>query len=126
MAKASKAAKSSKAVKSSKAAKTSLGIDENLEALLCYVLGWVTGVVFLIIEKKSKFVKFHALQSTITFLSIMVLSWIFGNIPFVGWLIGILLSLISLVLWILLMIKAYKGEKYKLPIIGNIAEQHSK
>ena len=126
MAKASKAAKSSKAVKSSKAAKTSLGIDENLEALLCYVLGWVTGVVFLIIEKKSKFVKFHALQSTITFLSIMVLSWIFGNIPFVGWLIGILLSLISLVLWILLMIKAYQGEKYKLPIIGNIAEQHSK
>ena len=63
--------------------KTSLGLDENVEALLSYILGWVTGIVFLVIEKNSKFVRFHAMQSTITFLGFTVLSFIFFPISFV-------------------------------------------
>ena len=47
--------------------KTSLGIDQNLAGLLCYVVGWVTGIVFLILEGKNKFVRFHAVQSIVVF-----------------------------------------------------------
>ncbi len=105
--------------------KTSTGMDENLEALLTYVLGWITGIVFLLAEKKSKFVKFHALQSTITFGSISILLIVFGFIPVLGVLIDVLIDIAAVILWILLMIKAYSGEKYKLPIVGDIAEKHA-
>ncbi|MCX7843464.1 MAG: DUF4870 domain-containing protein [Clostridia bacterium] len=103
--------------------KTSLGLDENLEALLCYVLGWISGLVFFLLEKDSKFVKFHALQSVITFLALFILGWIAGIIPFIGWLIAMILWPLQLVLWIVLMIKAYKGEMFKLPVVGDLAEQ---
>jgi len=57
-----------------------LGSDENVEALLTYVLGWITGIVFLILEKNSKFVRFHAMQSTITFLGLTILSFYFNTL----------------------------------------------
>ena len=103
--------------------KTSLGMDENVEGLLCYVLGWLTGIIFLVLEKKSKFVRFHAAQSLITFVGITVLVIFFGLIPFVGWVIAELIDLAGFILWILLMYKAYKGEKYKLPWVGDYAEK---
>jgi uncharacterized membrane protein len=103
--------------------KTSLGLQENIEGLLCYVLGWVSGVIFLILEKESKFVKFHAMQSLITFLGLFVINFVIGMIPLIGWLISILSFPIGLILWILLMYKAFKGEMYKLPIVGEIAEK---
>lgn len=105
--------------------KTSLGMDENLEALLCYLLAWITGLVFYLLEKDNKFVRFHAMQSIVTFLPLTILSWILMFIPFFGWILGWLISLLGLILWIVLMIKAYQGEKFKLPIVGDIAEQHS-
>lgn len=105
--------------------KTSLGLAENIESLLCYVLGFVTGIVFLILEKENKTVKFHALQSTITFLALFVVGWILGRIPILGWLLNTLISLLELVLWIVLMVKAYKGEMFKLPVVGDIAEQQT-
>ena len=104
-------------------AKTSLGMDENVEGLLCYVLGWLTGIIFLVAEKKSKFVKFHAAQSLITFVGLMVLVFIFAWIPFIGWAIAAIIDIISFILWILLMYKAYKGEMYKLPVVGDFAEK---
>lgn len=103
--------------------KTSLGIDENIEGLLCYVLGWVTGIVFLVLEKSNRFVRFHAVQSLATFGAITVASMIFGVIPYFGWLISTLLWLISLLLWIILMFKALKGEWFKLPLAGDFAER---
>ncbi len=105
--------------------KTSLGLEENLEGLLCYVLGWVTGLVFLLLERDSKFVKFHAIQSLITFVALMVLGWIVGFIPFIGWFISALIGPLGLILWIVLMVKAYKNEMFKLPIVGDIAEQQA-
>ncbi|AEH06946.1 DUF4870 domain-containing protein [Methanothermococcus okinawensis] len=103
--------------------KTSLGLDENIEGLLCYVLGWITGIIFLLIEKDSKFVKFHAMQSLITFLSLSILAYILGYISgALAWLVNIL----SFILWILGMYKAYKGEMYKFPIFGDIAEKQLK
>jgi uncharacterized membrane protein len=103
---------------------TSLGLDENIEALFCYLFGWVTGIIFLILEKENKFVRFHAMQSLITFLFLSIVSVLVNTIPFIGWLISpILCCFIGLILWVVLMYKAFKGEKYKLPFAGEIAEQ---
>jgi len=103
--------------------KTALGVDENIEGLLCYVLGFITGILFLVLEKDNKFVRFHAMQSIATFLIIFVISMVIGFIPVIGWLLSPLIGLVALILWLLLMFKAYKGEKYKLPIAGDFAEQ---
>ena len=106
-------------------AKTSTGLDENVAGLLCYVLGWVSGLVFFFIEEKNKFVRFHALQSIIVFGVLLLAGLIIGWIPFIGWVIAWLISVLAIVLWILLMIKAYKGEKFKLPWAGNLAEKNA-
>lgn len=106
-------------------AKSSTGLEENIAALLSYVVGWVTGLIFFLIEKDSKYVKFHAMQSIITFGALMIISWILTIIPVIGWVLGMLLGILAFVLWILLMIKAYKGEKYKLPVVGDLAEKWS-
>ncbi|MDF2953705.1 MAG: putative membrane protein [Thermodesulfobacterium sp.] len=104
-------------------AKTSIGLEENVAGLLCYLLGWITGIIFLILEKESKFVRFHAIQSIATFLPLMIISWIFIWIPFIGIIISWFCSLLGLILWIILMIKAYQGEMYELPIVGEFAKE---
>ena len=103
--------------------KTSLGIDENIEGLLCYSLGFITGILFLILEKENKFVRFHAMQSLVTFLLIWVIITVIGWIPILGWLLSLLITPLSLILWLLLMFKAFKGERFKLPVIGDFAEK---
>ncbi len=99
---------------------TGTGLDPKVAGLLCYLLGWVTGVIFLILEKKDKFIRFHAVQSTITFGIIFVIYIIFFWVP-LFW----ILWLLVLILWVVLMYKAYQGEKYKLPVIGDIAEKQA-
>jgi uncharacterized membrane protein len=106
-------------------AKTSTGLDENVAGLLCYVLGWISGLVFFLIEKENKFVRFHALQSIIVFGVLFLAGCIIGWIPIIGWVIKWLISVLALVLWIILMIKAYQGEKFKLPWAGNLAEKNA-
>lgn len=103
-------------------AKTSMGLEENIAGVLCYILTWITGIVFLILEKENKFVRFHAWQSIATFLPLTILAWIFGMIPFIGWAISTLIWILMVILWLVLMFKAYQGEKYKLPIAGDFAE----
>ncbi len=100
--------------------KTAMGIDENLEGALSYFLGFITGILFLLLEKDSKFVRFHAMQSTIVFLLLFVVMTVLGMIPLL-WMIIPLIWIAELVLWLLLMYKAYQGETYKLPTIGDIA-----
>lgn len=106
--------------------KSSTGLEPNIAGLVCYLFGFVSGIIFLIIEKDSKFVKFHAMQSTITWVVVFVLSFILGFIPLIGWVLAILLWPVSVILWIVLMIKAYQGSLMKLPIIGNMAAQQLK
>ncbi len=98
--------------------KSSTGLDENVAGLLCYLFGFITGIVFLVVEKESRFVKFKAKQSTITFLGLFVIILIFGWIP----VIGTLIFIFSLILWLVLMIKALQGKRYALPIVGKMAE----
>jgi uncharacterized membrane protein len=106
-------------------AKSSTGMEENVAALLSYVLGWITGLIFFLIEKESKFVKFHAMQSIITFGALTILAIILTPIPLLGWVLGVIIWILEVVLWIVLMIKAYQGAKFKLPFIGDLAEKWS-
>jgi len=106
-------------------AKTSVELDENVAGLLCYVLGWISGLVFFLIEKENKFVRFHALQSIIVFGVLTLASIVIGWIPFIGWVINSIIWVLAIVLWILLMIKAYQGEKFKLPWAGALAEKNA-
>ena len=105
--------------------KTSVNLDENVEGLLCYLLGFITGIIFIIIEKKSRFVKFHAWQSTAAFLLLFLVSFLVGWIPFVYWIFSFVVGVVTLILWIVMMYKAYQGEMYKLPIVGDFAEKQS-
>jgi uncharacterized membrane protein len=110
--------------------KTSTGMQPNLAGLLSYVLGFITGIVFFLIEKENRFVRFHAIQSIITFGGFFVLTLgvgiIFGTVPQIALGINSLLGILQLVVWIVLMIKAYQGEYFKLPVIGDIAEKQVK
>jgi uncharacterized membrane protein len=125
-------------------AKSSTGLDENIAALLSYIVHFVSGLIFFFIEKDSRLVRFHAMQSTLL-----------GALFFVGWIVlmfvwffvtviasqisGLLGSLLSLVVgllmfvfgaallvgWIMGMVKAFQGQYFKLPVIGNFAEKFS-
>lgn len=99
--------------------KTSTGLQENVAGLLCYVLGWVSGLVFILLEAENKFVRFHAMQSIIVFGALNIIGIVFFWIHFIGWLIGGL----AFALLIVLMVKAYQGVMYKLPVAGDLAEK---
>ena len=104
--------------------KTSTGIQANVAALLTYVLGVITGVIFYLIEKENKFVRFHAIQSSITFGGLLVLGIVLGYVPIVGVMLMPILGIAEIILWIFLMIKAYQGELFKLPVVGDMAEKY--
>ena len=105
--------------------KTSTGLTENVAGLLCYVLGWVSGIIFLLIERENKFVRFHAIQSICVFGVFTLAGIILGWLPFIGVALGWIISVVGFILWIVLMIKAYQGIKYKLPWAGDFAEKRS-
>jgi uncharacterized membrane protein len=123
--------------------KTSTGLEPNIAGLLCYVVGWITGLIFFFVEKDNKFVRFHAMQSIIVFGSLSVLQIVLSILRSIIYSIvwrtaswsaalavsgffGVLSTLIwiaTMVLWVLLMFKAYQNETFKLPIAGGIAEK---
>jgi uncharacterized membrane protein len=105
--------------------KSSTGMDENVAGLLTYVFGLVTGILFLIIEKESKFVRFHAFQSILISAVFIILNMVLGFIPIIGWLISLLLSPVFFILWLVLLYQAYQGKWFKLPVIGDFAEEKS-
>lgn len=101
--------------------------NENLLAAVAYIGWWVTGIFFLLTERKNHFIRFHAMQSTIVFGAITLLYIAFGIVPIIGWILGLILSplivFISFILWLILIWKAFNGEKYKLPYFGELAEK---
>jgi uncharacterized membrane protein len=106
-------------------AESSTGLSANVAGLLCYVLGWVTGIIFVVLEKKSTFVKFHAWQSIMTFGVLFVASLILSWIPIFGWILGILIGILSFILWIILIIEAGTGKMWKVPGAGDWAEKQA-
>lgn len=113
------------------------GMSENVAGSLCYLLGWVTGIIFFLIDKRP-FVRFHAAQSMVTFGGLHVLNIVLGIIFGAGMMfrggygafgmgaaLYSLIGLVSFVLWILLMVKAYQHEKFEVPVVGGIAKSFS-
>ena len=126
------------------AGKSSTGLDENIAALLSYVFGWVSGLIFFLMEKDSRLVRFHAMQSIllgaaaivifvvfwiVAVVSSLVVGYISGILGGIVWLIMVLvgaaLGLAIFVAAIISLIKAYQGQFFKLPVIGNYAEKFS-
>ena len=124
--------------------KSSTGLDENIAALLSYIFGWLSGLIFFLIEKESRLVRFHAMQSLLLNVLIIILviaMWVVTFIlvmigaaigDLIGGLFSLLATLVWLVLglgifiaWILCLVKAFQGQYWKLPIIGNFAEKFS-
>ena len=103
-------------------APNSEGLAENIAGLLCYALGWVTGIIFLLIDKRP-WVKFHAAQSIAVFggLTIIRIGLVFMG-HFIGWGIFGLIGLLGFVLWIFLMVKAYQHETIRIPIAADVAD----
>lgn len=116
---------------------TQPGMSENVAGLLCYLLGWVTGIIFFLIDKRP-FVRFHAAQSMVTFGGLHVLNIVLGIIFGAGMMfrggygafgmgaaLYSLIGLVSFILWILLMVKAYQHEKFEVPVAAGIAKSFS-
>jgi uncharacterized membrane protein len=113
------------------AAPATAGMEENVAGLLAYLVGWVTGLIFLLIDKRP-FVKFHAAQSIAVNIAIIpcwivlwIIEFMLAHIPFIGFLGLIMFPIFGLAifgLWIFLMYKAYSHEMFKVPIIGNLVE----
>jgi uncharacterized membrane protein len=112
---------------------TQPGMAENVAGALCYVLGWVTGLVFFLIDKRP-YVRFHAVQSIVVFGGLNILMFVVGlffGVGFfagglagfsVGWALYRLIDLLVLILWIFLMVKAYQGERFRVPFAADLAE----
>ena len=129
--------------------KSSTGMDANVAALLSYIFTWLTGLIFFLIEKESRYVRFHAMQAIllgVAFIIIwFVLNFILGALLFssvtAAGLFGMIfasgtmagmLGMIMMLIWlaflgiiILCCVKAYQGQMFKLPIIGDMAERFS-
>ena len=102
--------------------KTSTGFDANVAAALSYLVGFVTGIIFLLMEKENRFVRFHAMQSTLLFIGIVLIDILLQMVPLLGALVVIFVVIpLSAILWLVLMFKAYQGEHFKLPLVGQMA-----
>ena len=115
-------------------ANSSTGLADNLAGALAYVLGPLSAIFFLVVEKQSRFVRFHAMQSLlvgvvliIVNFALNVLNAILVRIPLIGWLFALglvmVVGLASLVLWLALMYAAYRGQEWELPVIGREARK---
>ncbi|HEY1205963.1 MAG: hypothetical protein ABSH46_22715 [Bryobacteraceae bacterium] len=118
-------------------------MSDNVAALLCYLVGLVTGILFLVLEpyNKSKFVRFHAFQSifaNVAWIAIWIVVSIFSSVLFavlpwgvfsllhlLFWLVWMVVGLGFFVLWLFLMLQAYQGKKFMLPIIGALADKQA-
>jgi uncharacterized membrane protein len=96
------------------------GLKKTTAGALAYVLGPVTGIIFLLIEK-DPFVRFHAMQSTVVFIVLFVLQWILG-ITIILFPLSALIGLVAFVLWLILIYKAWQGEEWEVPVLGKIAK----
>ena len=110
------------------------GLAPHVAGALAYILGPITGVLFLVIEKENRFVRFHAAQSiavgvaTIAlYIALSLLGTVLAFIPVLGWIVALLLTLVigfgTFVLWLLLMWRAFQGKEWEVPIAGGFARR---
>ena len=113
---------------------TSIGIPANVAGALAYVLGPITGVIFYVLERENRFVRFHAAQSIavscamfVLGIALAIVGSILGFVPVLGWIGTMLLSvgvwLVTFVLWLFLMWQAYQGKEWEAPFVGVFARR---
>ena len=102
------------------------GLSTNAAGTLAYVT-IIPAIIFLVVDpyNKNSFVRFHSWQSIFLGIAMFAIDMVLSFIPVVGWLLIPFVMLGFLIIWIMAMMKAYKGERWKLPVIGNLAEQQS-
>jgi uncharacterized membrane protein len=96
------------------------GLKKTTSGALAYVLGPVTGIIFLVIEK-DPFVRFHAMQSTVVFVTLFVLQWVLG-ITVILFPLSALIGIVGFVLWLILIYKAWQWELFEVPVLGKVAK----
>lgn len=101
-------------------------MSENTAAVIAYLFGWISGLIIYLLEKESRFVRFHAFQSMILFGGLSLLLAILVRVPVIGWVFGLFGGLAAFAFWIMGMIKAYQGELFRFPIVGDIAASQLK
>jgi uncharacterized membrane protein len=101
---------------------SSLNLAPRLSGFLCYLGVWVTGIIFFILEQKNRWVRFHAAQSIVVFGTLFIASSILGWMPYAGGFFKAILGILGIVLWIVLMVKAFNGESYRVPWAADIAD----
>ncbi|MGA2131394.1 MAG: hypothetical protein ABSH50_03690 [Bryobacteraceae bacterium] len=104
------------------------GLSENAAAALCYVLGLITGIIFLVLEpySKNKLIRFHAFQSIFLHVGVIII-WVAIRIvlPWQMWYLAALINLAFFALWIYLLVQTYQGKKVVLPVIGDLASKQA-
>lgn len=119
---------------SSASGPTSTGLPANVAGALAYALGPITGIIFYVLEKDNRFVRFHAAQSIAVSIVMFVISFVLGilgmvigAVPLIGWLVAMLLSfgvsIVAFVLWLLLMWQAFQGNEWEVPFAGTFARR---
>ncbi|HEX4204468.1 MAG TPA: hypothetical protein VHZ51_09780 [Ktedonobacteraceae bacterium] len=103
---------------------TTWGIAPNIESALCYVLGWITGLIILFTEKQNRQVRYHAIQSIIVFGGLNILVILLGVIPFLGPLLIPFVSFVTFVAWVGLIIIGFTGYPLKIPVVSDYATRY--
>jgi uncharacterized membrane protein len=110
----------------------STGLAPNVAAALSYLLGVITGVIFFVLDKDNRFVRFHAMQSILVsalFIVLSILLGILASVPVLGWILALfaypLLGIVGFICWLLLMYKAFNGQEWEFPVLGKYARQYS-
>jgi len=109
------------------------GLTDNAASALCYVLGFITGIIFLVLEpySKNRAIRFHAFQSIFLCVALIIFRWVLSIILysilglFSMWSLLSLISLAFFALWIYMILMAYQGKKIVLPVIGPLAEKQA-
>ena len=104
------------------AKKSIFGLSENVAGALCYAGFFFSGIIILVMEKENRFVRFHALQSTLWFMVLGVASTVAGWLPIIRGPLGSLIWLVTVLSWLFLIYNAFMGKQYKIPMIGDTVE----
>ncbi|WP_342511844.1 DUF4870 domain-containing protein [Sporosarcina sp. FSL K6-1522] len=103
---------------------SSMGLDENIGGMLCYI--FIIGLVFLFMEKENRFIRFHALQAVFLGVALLIANIALELVPVIGWIFNLLMGPFILGIIVFMMYQAYKGKYYKLPFVGEMAEKQLK
>ncbi len=105
---------------------TAGGLTDNIAGMLAYVT-FIPAIIFLVLEpyNKNRFIRFHSFQCIFICIALIAIHIVLAFVPIIGWIVSVLVSLGAFILWIVLLIKAYQGQMFKVPFVGDMAEKQA-